>query len=158
MMGPTHCAIGAATALGVCALVTPQATDGAIMVGVALGSSKLPDQLEIFGLRHRGPTHWLLTAAMFCGLVALAAAMIVDTHEYAGAIAAGVTIGYFMHIAADCCTISGVPVLGPFNRADHWLLPRCLRVRTGKLGDGFVALLATVASMCLIFTLAPPAA
>lgn len=158
MMGPTHAVIGTATGLGFCALIEPSQAAGAVIVGASFASSKMPDQLEVFGLRHRGPTHWLLTGAVVVTLLAFVAAMFRDTAPFADEVWLGLSIGYFMHIAADMCTVSGVPALGPFDREDHWLLPRPLRVHTGKLGDGFFALLATVASVGFVFLLVPPAA
>jgi membrane-bound metal-dependent hydrolase YbcI (DUF457 family) len=157
MMGPTHIAVGAATALGACALTEPTPTHGAILVAAAVVASKLPDQLEVFGLRHRGPTHYLLTALVLIGLVGVALTFAdPETRPYAGVVAAGVAIGYLMHIAADCCTVSGVPVFGPFSQQDRWLLPRRLRVRTGKIADSFLALLACGACLLLVAMLVSP--
>ena len=79
MMGPTHAVIGTATGLGFCALIEPSPTAGAILVGASFVSSKMPDQLEVFGLRHRGPTHWLLTGAIVVTLLAFAAELFRDS-------------------------------------------------------------------------------
>ena len=62
-----------------------------------------------------------------------------------------------MHMAADCCTISGVEVFGPFDKRDRWLLPRGMRIVTGKLGDSFVAFLATASCVAFAFLLVPHA-
>lgn len=39
--------------------------------------------------------------------------------------------GYATHIAIDCCTVSGVPLLGPFNKGRFSILP----IRTGSMGE-----------------------
>lgn len=39
--------------------------------------------------------------------------------------------GYATHIAADCCTVSGVPLLGPFSKRRVSILP----IRTGSVGE-----------------------
>jgi len=39
--------------------------------------------------------------------------------------------GYATHIAADCCTVSGVPLLGPFDNRRVSILP----IRTGSMGE-----------------------
>lgn len=55
--------------------------------------------------------------------------------------------GYATHIAADCCTVSGVPLLGPFRRDKVSLLP----IRTGSAGElvavGVVLALTAVCSI-----------
>lgn len=156
MMGPTHVAIGTTTALGVVAVASPELMHGVILVAAAVGSSKMPDQLEVFGLRHRGPTHWLLTATLVCLVVGVVAGMVVQTEPYAWWILAGVAVGYGMHIAADCCTVSGVPVLGPFRKRPVWLLPRGWRFVTGKSGDSLLAILMGAASLGLGYLIMVP--
>ena len=74
---------------------------------------------SIFG--HRGFLH----TPIFCALL----------------FAAGITLecewlihfawGYATHIAADCCTVSGVPLLGPFTKGRVSILP----IRTGSVGE-----------------------
>lgn len=39
--------------------------------------------------------------------------------------------GYATHIGADCCTVSGVPLLGPFSKRRFSILP----IRTGSVGE-----------------------
>lgn len=149
MTGRTHEAIGVATALGVCATIAPTATQGAVLVGCSFATSRLPDRLELGVLPHRGPTHWLLTSALVIALLTLAATTTVQTRPYTGIVTAGVAIGYLTHLVADACTVSGVPLYGPFSSRDRHLLPRGHRFVTGQLGDRFIALLAVAASICL---------
>lgn len=149
MTGRTHEAIGVATALGVCALATPSPTQGAVLVGCSFVTSRLPDRLEMGVLPHRGPTHWLLTAGLVIACLTFAASLTVDTRPFAGTVMAGVACGYLMHLAADMCTITGVPLYGPFSGRDRHLLPRGHRFVTGQLGDRFIALLAVAASIGL---------
>ena len=54
--------------------------------------------------------------------------------------------GYATHIAADCCTVSGVPLLGPFNKARFSILP----IRTGSVGE--LAAVATVLFLLAVTT------
>lgn len=164
MNTPAHLSIGLAAALGVCVAVgaSPEFAAGA---GVAsLVGSRAPDwDIKVerwrrklaarrfigrpfrgFGVRHRGGSHWLVSACLFtlvCGLGAFlawpAATLPVLT---------GVGSGYFGHLAGDGCTIRGVPYWGPWSkrpvnllgrRASKWMSsgPWCGRVArwVGKL-------------------------
>lgn len=157
MTGRTHEAIGVATALGVCALTGPTPMQGAVLVGCSFATSRLPDRLEFGVLPHRGPTHWLLTAGLVIVVLTLAASLTVDTRPFAGTVMAGVACGYLMHLAADCCTVSGVPLYGPFSGRDRHLLPRGHRFVTGKAGDKLLAFLCVAASIGLGVVMFPAA-
>lgn len=154
MSGRCHIALGFATGLGALALTTPQPEHGLALLTATVATSKLPDQLEFGVLPHRGPTHWLLAWLFVTAGIGILASMVVQTQPYAGSLYAGALLGYGVaHIAADCCTVSGVPLWGPFSDRDVHLLPRPLRVVTGEWRDHLVALLAVVASVGLLGTL-----
>lgn len=108
----------------------------AVPVGVALATSRLPDLLEAGPINHRGPTHWLLTAA---GLI-VGTSWLLQDYRYGAAITVGLAIGYLGHLVADGLTLSGVPYLWPVWREDLHLLPQSLRVRMGSPVDTLFAL------------------
>lgn len=109
------------------------AATAAPAAAVALASARLPDQLEVGPIDHRGLTHYLVTAAVLIGGVWLAAVELVP--EYASLVACGVATGFVMHLLMDGCTRAGVPLFGPVWRRDIHLLPADLRIRTGDLWD-----------------------
>lgn len=156
MMGRTHVAIGTCVGMSACALTMPAFEESAILIGTAIASSKLPDQLEVFGLSHRGPTHWLLTALILIAAVATSVGLQTELAPYLAPIVGGFTIGYVMHILADCCTISGVRLLGPFSRRACWLVPRRLRAVTGGAQDRCTGLLAGLAAVGLLVLMLGP--
>lgn len=149
MTGRTHRAIGTAGATGLCALGTlaglPIAA-AAVVVPVAVASSKLPDQTEWFGVDHRTWTHWLPT-----GLAsAVLAGVLVSLIPEAAAIAAGsnglpaerqlsglldtlgilttigMLIGWWLHSLADGLTDKGCWI---HRRRRTVLLPDHLRIK-----------------------------
>jgi inner membrane protein len=74
---------------------------------------------SVFG--HRGFLH----TPVFCSLLFAAGIALGNV---------GVTHfawGYATHLAADCCTVAGIPLLGPFQRNRFSLLP----IRTGSAGE-----------------------
>lgn len=88
-------------------------------------------------LPHRGPTHWietwaLLTVFVFCFV----------PFGLPVSIAAAFSAGYLSHLAADAMTITGIPskILG----RDIHLLPKSLRVSTGKWREGVYVFLIVV--------------
>lgn len=117
----------------------PEAALG--IVGLAYATSLMPDRLECLGFKHRGATHWPesgLVVAAVCGLLAA------QWTTFGLLVSLGVLVGYMSHLAADACTVSGIP-LGPvfrrlFRRRTRnggwlmrqrvWLLPRSLRINT----------------------------
>lgn len=44
----------------------------------------------------------------------------------------GAIIGAVIHSLADACTLSGVPLFGPFTKKKFWLMPEGMRTRTGE--------------------------
>lgn len=97
-------------------------------------------------LPHRGPTHWLVTW--------LAASMVVFVlailwlQPFQGVLGLGFLIGYGMHIAADCCTPSGVPALAPFSKRECHLVPSMLQVKSTS--EGIQRVLSIVVSLLSI--------
>lgn len=159
MMGPTHVAIGSATALGICAIDPPTFWHGFAFVASSTFASKLPDQLEFKVLPHRGPTHWLIMTPVVAFAIGLAAYMVTWTQAISPWIMAGVFVGYLMHLAADSCTVSGVPLFGPFSRRDRWLVPLRFRTVTAsprRAPERLISAAATVASVGLVLVLVLP--
>lgn len=120
----------------------------AIPVGVALATARLPDLLEVGPVKHRGLTHWLITA----GALIVGTAYVLDGYQYGMAITVGLAVGYLSHLVADGCTLQGVAFLWPVWRDDLHLLPQGLRVRTGSLTD---TLAATVVLLAVVLAVAP---
>lgn len=141
MMGGTHELIGAAAGVSVgqtLGLSLPQTA--ALTVG-AFASSRLPDACEFDVLPHRKVTH----CALAC--VALATVVVFGGLAIGGlavAVGAGLALGYCVHVAADMCTVRGIPLFWPALRRDWWLLPRALRVHTDKQSEAVAAGLVAV--------------
>ena len=87
---------------------------------------------SIFG--HRGFLH----TPVFCSLLFAAGA--VTGWEWVTHFA----WGYATHLAADMCTVAGIPLLGPFRRERVSLLP----IRTGSAGE-LVAVCAVLALLAI---------
>jgi membrane-bound metal-dependent hydrolase YbcI (DUF457 family) len=122
-------------------------------LGVALATSRLPDQAEVGGIDHRKLTHYLVTAVALVG-----ACWYASTHwkpELAVALTGGLAVGLLQHLAADGCTLSGVPFFGPFLRRCLHLLPRPMRVRTGSCVDTAIGLAAVGLTVYLAVRVAP---
>ena len=164
MNTPAHLSIGLCVSLGVCAAagVSPEFAAGAGFA--SLVGSRAPDwdiRLERwrrrvaalwligkpfrgFAVPHRGWTHWLVSACLFtafCGLGAFLA-----WSEATLPVLAGVGSGYLGHIAADSCTIRGVPAFGPWTRRPYWLLGPRLRQFMSHGGDRLVGGCAVLCS------------
>lgn len=150
MMGPTHVAIGTATALSICAIDPPTFWHGFTFVAATTFASKLPDQLEMGVLPHRGPTHWLIVSPLVAFAVGLSAYMISWTQALSPWIMAGVFVGYLMHLAADSCTVSGVPLFGPFSQRDRFLVPKGLRTVTESPRRAPERLISAVATLACV--------
>lgn len=126
----------------------------ALPIGVALATSRLPDQLELGPIDHRKLTHYLLTAAaIILGVYLLGQQATPHTaHELGLSVAQfdakaldvtrGFGTGYLGHLAADLCTISGLALLWPLIRRELHLLPKSMRVRTGSIVDSAIMLTA----------------
>jgi inner membrane protein len=97
---------------------------------------------------HRGPLHSL------AGLLAVAAATGLLASLWAWRLSAALMLGYASHLAADACTVTGIP-LWP-GRSDRWhLLPKRFRFVTGSLAED--ALLPLLAAAVLLLFLTHPA-
>jgi hypothetical protein len=152
MMGPTHRALAVTTATGLSVACNASWDTTAVIVGTAYATAKLPDIdcRSWFPADHRTWTHWLLvTIAMALGLglivygIGQGVAHLAQGPNGAelrhvgreGGLAFGILVGIgalcgtVTHTLADACTISGVPLAGPFNTKDRHLLPAPLRVR-----------------------------
>lgn len=139
MTGPTHVLLGTSTAFAAAEAAHLGATGHALLVGGAFLTSKLPDaDMNLPGIRHRGPTHTLIALALVGVLVAVAASLLVP--EMAAAIAAGALVGYGAHLLADACTPHGVPLFAPLYAPDVHLLPRRCRIRTGSGAESLLGL------------------
>jgi len=163
----THAACGVASLWCVAALPAsafPSANFGLLAAVAALGAL-LPDldapvsklsAWSLGGIRplypvaravsarlgHRGPLH------SWPGLV-FAAAMGTALAVFLGALA-GVSLwlGYASHLAADACTVSGIP-LSP-GRRRLWLLPPRLRIVTGSPPEDIVFAAASSLALWLL--------
>lgn len=119
------------------------------LAALALGTIlRLPMIIVALVARHRGATHWLLTAAaVTAALTALAAAL---SPALVTPIGLGVGLGYTTHLLADACTPHGAPLLGPLSKRRRHLLPRPLQIRTGSAGEVAILSLAAVATIALV--------
>ncbi len=122
--------------------------------GLAGRLLRLPMTLFAALAKHRGPTHWLLSAAT--ATIALTAAAGALWPQLAPPVAVGIGCGYGAHVLADACTPHGAPLLGPFSRRRvHLLPPRC-RVATGGIGDMLMLIAATATAAALGFMVLAP--
>jgi inner membrane protein len=118
MMGRSHLLIGVVAALGVASATTSDATALFTVASAAAVGSIAPDwDLYLPIIKHRTLTHNVLIPVLIWWLLP-------------GWLGMGLALGWLLHIAADCLTVSGVPVL--------WPLPFTLRgpVTTGTWGEG----------------------
>jgi membrane-bound metal-dependent hydrolase YbcI (DUF457 family) len=168
---PAHLSIGAAVTLGVCAAVSASPVFAAGAGLASLVGSRAPDwdikleklrrglaRLWIIGrplrglhLRHRGPTHYLVSWAIMTALCGLGASLAWSTAMLP--VVVGVGTGYLAHLLADGCTIRGVPYFGPWNkRCVNLFGPRVSRYMSHGGGDlcGMVAVLAAVGLAALL--------
>jgi len=162
MLRPTHQAISVTSSVGASIAMSVPLSGAVAIVVVARQAAMLPDKMEkIFGVKmtnHRTWTHWLLTCFLtgaVLGLMVYGLGYLVEylmrerltgshAHEvlrtiHTASIGGGVivwigsTIGTVTHSLADACTLSGVPLFGPFTKKKFWLMPDGLRTRTGDL-------------------------
>jgi membrane-bound metal-dependent hydrolase YbcI (DUF457 family) len=99
--------------------------------------------------KHRGATHWLLSAA--AATIALAGAAGAVWASLTLPVAIGAGCGYGAHLLADACTTGGAPLLGPFSLRRVHLLPRGHRVATGGPADVLMLIAATLTAVVLGF-------
>lgn len=136
MTGRSHQLIAANAAyFGMLPMQAGVATTASVVL-VAVATSRLPDIDFRLGIKHRTVTHYALTAVLVTAVLGLAVAMTVGMG--AGMIVTlGLIFGYGSHLVSDACTLSGVPLFGPFNRTDVHLLPRGFRLRTDGMIEHF---------------------
>ena len=176
MTGPTHKRIGAATATVVATVALPTTLLAVLLVPAAYLTSTLPDRLErwvpcfmpwrwrprlrfhiipvtvhVRPLRHRRVTHYPETVVPAMILLAALAATLGPA---AGLLTAGAAIGITMHLAADACTLTGIPSLtavlrGQPDRRLH-LLPDGHRFRTGSRNEHRARILLTIATAGMV--------
>jgi inner membrane protein len=130
--GPFFCAVAAMVG----ALVPDlDAENSTIEQEMGLAGQLLSDTLKIFGVKHRGATHFGIA-----GLLVMAFALFIGYK--AGFVDVGFAfgLGYISHILADGCTKSGVPLFAPFKKDCVRILPRLLLVRTGSAAERLLAL------------------
>ena len=106
--------------------------------------------LSLFGIRHRGLTHYGLTAV----LVFIISSLLGWRLGYPD-VGLAFGLGYLSHLLADALTLSGVPLLWPLPGNVH-LLPRPLRLRTGGLAEQILFLGLVVIVLGLLVSLLPP--
>jgi membrane-bound metal-dependent hydrolase YbcI (DUF457 family) len=168
---PAHLSIGAAVTLGVCAAASASPVFAAGAGLASLVGSRAPDwdiklekarrgiaklwiigrQLRGFSLRHRGPTHYLLSCVLMTGLCGLGAFLAWSTAMLP--VVTGVGCGYLAHLVADGCTIRGVPYFGPWNkRCVNLFGPRVSRYMSHGGGElcGALAVLCAVVFVALL--------
>lgn len=180
MQGHTHALLGLVTlavAQAVTPLVQPHPVAGfpmgaALCAGAAILGALAPDidaedstikrelggagtvaswGLGLVGVKHRGLTHYGLTAGL-----ALATAWLIGQQFGYGDVGLAFGLGYLSHIMADAMTKHGVPLWGPLPGQFH-LLPKALRLRTGSLAETLVFMTLTGVLMWLGPALLPAA-
>jgi len=110
---------------------------------------RLPMTIFAALAKHRGATHWLLSAAAATIVLTAAAGAVWPALTVPVAIGAG--CGYCAHLLADACTPRGAPLLGPFSARRVHLLPAVLRITTGGIGDLLMLITATLTAAALGF-------
>jgi len=132
MTGPSHRLMAAAGAilLGGSPLEAAAATLGA----------RLPDQVEVIGIPHRGVSHWPWPWV-------LAVWVLWTQHTFLSTMLAWWLAGALAHIAADLFTVGGIPLLLP-----NWRL-RLGVLRTGGLGEYLVVAFFVLAATMQMFHL-----
>jgi inner membrane protein len=130
---------------------------GALMPDLDASESKIK-HLGLYGIKpfilpafvayrrfgHRGLLHSVLGLATFAATLSLLL-LAVGWHPVAALI-----LGYASHLAADSCTVAGIPALYP-RKGHYFLLPSRLRIVTGS--DVEEIFFATFACFSLILLL-----
>jgi inner membrane protein len=130
MMKVSHMAIGGLAAY-LFARGLPIA-DQVQFCGAALAGSVLPDFDMKLGLPHRGITHWLIWPALLWYFLPYP-------------LVHGLALGWALHIAADCLTVSGLRPL--------WPLPFRIRgfLQTGSIFEFLFVLPLLVLTVKYVF-------
>ena len=165
MRGHTHALFGVTTVAAANALtgfVQPHVIKGvpaglAMCAGAAILGALLPDidaedsaikrelgtagaltsfGLRLFGVAHRGLTHYGVTA-----LLVMVASWLIGLRLGCADVGLAFGLGYLSHVAvADAMTQYGIPLLWPLPGRFH-LLPRALRIKTGGPAEALVFML-----------------
>lgn len=106
--------------------------------------------LRLFGVGHRGLTHYGLT-----GLAVLLVSTLLGGWLGYADVGLVFGLGHLSHLLADAMTLSGAPLLWPWPGSVH-VLPRPLRIRTGGLVEQFIFVGLGVLVIILLITLLPP--
>lgn len=174
MNTPAHLSIGVCVSLGCCAAVSASPVFAAGAGLASLVGSRAPDwDIKVerwrrrlaakrfvgrpfrgFAVRHRGGSHWLVSAVAFVGFCALGSFL--AWSDATLPVLVGTAAGYLGHLVADGCTIRGVPYFGPWNKRSRNLLgPGLSRRMSHGWGDA-VGLLAVLVSLGFAALIATP--
>ena len=145
--------VAAAVLVGIVAALTPDldGTDSTARTAVGLGKEQIkrewrrsksislvlrwvvaiPFNLFAKIVPHRGPTHWLVTAAV----VVVAVAYISELFGLPPVVPVAFGAGYLSHLLADAVTVAGVPLLGPLSGRSVRFLPKPIALRTGGAAE-----------------------
>jgi inner membrane protein len=145
--------VAAAVLVGIVAALTPDldGTDSTARTAVGLGKEQIkrewrrsksisliirwvvaiPFNLFAKIVPHRGPTHWLVTAAVVVGGVAYLAQLL----NLPAVVPVAFGAGYLSHLLADAVTVAGVPLLGPLSGRSVRFLPKPIALRTGGAAE-----------------------
>lgn len=107
--------------------------------------------LTLFGVSHRGLTHYGITAL----LILILSGLLGWRLGYAD-VGLAFGLGYLSHLLADALTVSGVPLWWPRPGLVH-LLPRPLRLRTGGPVEQLLFVGLGLLVIGLLMSLLPPA-
>ncbi len=146
--GPVLCAVAA-----ILGALAPDidAEESTIKSTLGLVGKLVSFMLRLVGVKHRGVTHYGLTA-----LLILAATFLCWRTGWAyGDVGLAFGLGYLSHILADAMTKHGVPLLWPLPGQFH-LLPGPLRIRTGGPVETLVFLLVALVLAWLLPDMVPP--
>ncbi len=146
--GPVLCAVAA-----ILGALAPDidAEKSTIKSSLGLAGKIVSFMLRLVGVKHRGATHYGLTAL----LILAATFWCWRTGWPYGDVALAFGLGYLSHILADALTKHGVPLLWPLPGQFH-LLPGPLRIRTGGPVETLVSLLVASGLVWLLLDMAPP--
>lgn len=118
-----------------------------LLVGALGLVGRLPLVAVAVVARHRGVTHSLSACALLGAVAVLFGSWLPPPGLL---LAAGLVVGYSAHVLADACTPAGVQLWAPFSRRRVWLAPRRVRVRTGSLREGLVAMATAGVALVLV--------
>jgi inner membrane protein len=179
MQGYTHALAGVTAAAALNAqigFVQPHVIKGvpaglALCAGFAILGALLPDvdaedstikrefgaagtlasvSLRLFGVGHRGVTHYGLTT-----LGVMIVSYLVSARMGYPDAGLALGVGYLSHVVADALTKHGVPLWWPISGNFH-LLPGLLRIKTGGAGESIFFMLVSAALAWLVLGMLPP--